>query len=59
MEVRLRASVCTVETTVGRSVIEGTALNTGDEIGIFLMRDSNSAPHTCRIFPIDMQRADN
>lgn len=61
VEVRLRASVCTVETTVGRSVIEGTALNTGDEIGIFLMRDSKviSAPHTCRIFPINMQRADN
>ena len=50
VEVRLRASVCTVETTVGRSVIEGTALNTGDVI---------SAPHTCRIFPINMQRADN
>lgn len=34
------------ETTVGRSVIEGTALNTGDEIGIFLMRDSNfSTPY--------------
>ena len=46
VEVRLRASVCTVETTVGRSVIEGTALNTGDEIGIFLMRDSNfSTPY--------------
>lgn len=34
VEVRLRASVCTVETTVGRSVIEGTALNTGDVWGI-------------------------
>ena len=46
VEVRLRASVCTVETTVGRSVIEGTALNTGDELGIFLMRDSNfSTPY--------------
>ena len=46
VEVRLRASVCTVETTVSRSVIEGTALNTGDEIGIFLMRDSNfSTPY--------------
>lgn len=46
VEVRLRASVCTVETTVGRSVIESTALNTGDEIGIFLMRDSNfSTPY--------------
>jgi hypothetical protein len=46
VEVRLKASVCTVEATVSRNVIEGTALNTGDKIGMFLMRDSNfSTPY--------------
>ena len=40
VEVRLRASVCTIETTVSRSVIEGTTLKAGDTVGIFLMKDN-------------------
>lgn len=41
VEVRLRASVCTIETTVSRSVIEGTTLKAGDTVGIFLMKDNS------------------
>lgn len=41
-EVRLKAAVCTVETTVSRSIISGTTLEEGASIGIFGLKDNKT-----------------